>query len=87
MRACDTRVLKPLSDSDYDLSILYFPFKCTTGFEKRMRHLGVSYLSLRDCLSKRVGINKIPGVENPADVCTKYLDSKRMMSTTSNLST
>ena len=40
----------------------------------KMRHLQVKYLWLQDAtFEKRLKVEKIKGVENPADVCTKYL--------------
>ena len=46
----------------------------------KVRHLDTQSLWIQDALrEKRLGINKVPGTENPSDAMTKFLDGTTLM--------
>jgi len=45
----------------------------------KLRHIRVQYLWVQDVIKeKRLGVQKVPGVDNPSDVLTKHLDASTM---------
>jgi len=45
----------------------------------KLRHIRVQYLWVQDVIKeKRLGVQKVPGVDNPSDVLTKHLDAGTM---------
>ena len=45
----------------------------------KVRHLDCQSLWIQDAVrERRINLEKVPGTENPADLMTKYLDSKSM---------
>ena len=52
---------------------------CTRKGLGKVRHIKVQYLWLQDTIKKKeLGLQKIPGVDNPSDILTKYLDANTM---------
>ena len=52
---------------------------CTRKGLGKVRHIKVQYLWLQDTIKqKELGLSKIPGVDNPSDILTKYLDAATM---------